>query len=267
MKVSVFKNLFSSKDTPYELTIHDIYQRIKVGNAELISKINKIRKLDKSDPEHDRLKSSLNAIMFNGTFSERNDNSLVEHSGLCVLDFDQYPTKAAMDAERARLIDDVHVMMVFTSPGGNGLKAVISIPKSDKLEHKRRFTAFGKYFQSDYFDVKNSNVSRVCFESYDPKIYFNEFCQEWIGIETDEGYQYTERTPICVLNDEDKIINLIERFDHGCRFEEGSRNHFVFKLACVMCEYGIDKSTTEQYIWTKYRSEEPSCRERVCLYV
>jgi len=129
---------------------------------------------------------------------------------------------------------------------------VIRIPKSDKLEHKRRFTAFGKYFQSDYFDVKNSNVSRVCFESYDPKIYFNEFCQEWEGIETDEGYNYTERTPICVLNDEDKIINLIERFDHGCRFEEGSRNHFVFKLACVLCEYGIDKSTTEQYIWTKY---------------
>jgi hypothetical protein len=252
LKVSVFKNLFSSKDTPYELTIHDIYQRIKVGNAELISKITKIRKLEKSDAEHDRLKSSLNAIMFNGIFSERNDNSLVEHSGLCVLDFDQYPTKEAMDAERARLIDDKHVMMVFTSPGGNGLKAVISIPKSDKLEHKRRFTAFGKYFQSDYFDVKNSNVSRVCFESYDPKIYFNEFCQVWEGIETDEGYNYTERTPTCVLNDEDKIISLIERFDHGCRFEEGSRNHFVFKLACVMCEYGIDKSTTEQYIWTKY---------------
>jgi hypothetical protein len=252
MKVSVFKNLFSSKDTPYELTIHDIYQRIKVGNHELISKINKIRALDKSDQDHDRLKSSLNAIMFNGIFSERNDNSLVEHSGLCVLDFDQYPSKEVMEAERARLIDDKHVMMVFTSPGGNGLKAVISIPKSDKLEHKRRFTAFGKYFQSDYFDVKNSNVSRVCFESYDPKIYFNEFCQVWEGIETDEGYNYTERTPICILNDEDKIISLIERFDHGCKFEEGSRNHFVFKLACVLCEYGVDKSTTEQYIWTKY---------------
>ena len=121
MKVSVFKNLFSSKDTPYELTIHEIYQRIKVGNVELISKINKIRSLDKSDSEHDRLKSSLNAIMFNGIFSERNDNSLVEHSGLCVLDFDQYPSKTKMNEERARLIDDVHVMMVFTSPGGNGL--------------------------------------------------------------------------------------------------------------------------------------------------
>jgi len=252
MKVSVFKNLFSSKDTPFELTIYDICERIKKGNSELISKIERIRNLDKSNPEHDRLKSSLNAIMFNGTFSERNDNSLIEHSGLCVLDFDQYPTKKHMDVERKRLMDDKHVMMVFTSPGGNGLKALIRIPKSDKLEHKRRFTAFGKYFQSDYFDTKNSNVSRVCFESYDPKIYFNEFCQVWENIETDEGYQYTERVPICVLNDEDKIIELIEKFDFGCTFYEGSRNHYIFKLSCVMSEYNIDKSTTEQYIWSKY---------------
>jgi hypothetical protein len=89
----------------------------------------------------------------------------VEHSGLCILDFDQYPSKKKMAEERQRLFDDPHVMMEFTSPSGNGLKAVIRIPKSDMVEHKRRFNAFGRYFQSEYFDTKNSNVSRVCFES------------------------------------------------------------------------------------------------------
>jgi hypothetical protein len=157
-----------------------------------------------------------------------------------------------MAEERQRLIDDPHVMMVFTSPSGNGLKAVIRIPKSDKVEHKRRFNAFGRYFQSEYFDTKNSNVSRVCFESFDPDIYFNEFCQEFTSIEQDQGFSFTERTPICVLSDEDKIISLIEKFDHGCHFVEGSRNEFVFKLAAVLCEYGIHKDTSEQYIWTKY---------------
>lgn len=252
MKVSIFKSLFNIKETPFELSIQEVYNRIRLGNPELIKKISTIRSLEKADPEHDRLKSSLNAIMFNGTFTERNDSSLVEHSGLCILDFDQYPTKKLMMEERKRLIADRHVMMVFTSPSGNGLKAVIRIPKSDKVEHKRRFTAFGKYFQSEYFDSKNSNVSRVCFESYDPDIYFNEFCQVFEGIEQDQGFSYTERTPICILSDEDKIISLIERFDHGCQFEEGSRNEFVFKLAAVLCEYGIGKDTAEQYIWTKY---------------
>lgn len=252
MKFSVFKNLFNSKETPFELSIHEVYNRIRLGNPELIKKIQSIRSLDKNDPEHDRLKSSLNAIMFNGTFTERNDNSLVEHSGLCILDFDQYPSKKKMAEERQRLIDDAHVMMVFTSPSGNGLKAVIRIPKSDKVEHKRRFNAFGRYFQSEYFDTKNSNVSRVCFESFDPDIYFNEFCQEFTSIEQDQGFSFTERTPICVLSDEDKIISLIEKFDHGCQFVEGSRNEFVFKLAAVLCEYGIHKDTSEQYIWTKY---------------
>lgn len=252
MKISVFKSLFNVKETPFTMSIGDIYNRIRLGNPELIKKITAIRSLDKSDPEHDRLKSSLNAIMFNGTFAERSDNSLIEHSGLCILDFDQYPSKKVMDAERKRLIDDKHVLMVFTSPGGNGLKAVIRIPKSDKTEHKRRFQAFGRYFQSEYFDQKNSNVSRVCFESYDPDIYFNEFCQEFNEIEHEEGYHYTERTPVCVLHDEDKIISRIERFDFGCTFTEGSRNEFIFKIAAVLSEYGISKDTAEDYLWTRY---------------
>ena len=93
MKFSVFRNLFASKETPYSLSIYEVHNRIKNGTPDLIRKINAIRSLEKSDPEHDRLKSSLNAIMFNGIFTERNDNSLVEHSGLCILDFDQYPSK------------------------------------------------------------------------------------------------------------------------------------------------------------------------------
>ncbi len=104
MKVSIFKSLFNIKETPFELSIHEVYNRIRLGNPELIKKVSTIRSLEKADPEHDRIKSSLNAIMFNGTFTERNDSSLVEHSGLCILDFYQYPTKKKMMEERKRLI-------------------------------------------------------------------------------------------------------------------------------------------------------------------
>jgi hypothetical protein len=50
---------------------------------------------------------------------------------------------------------------------------VIKIPPSDKFTHKRRFKAFEEFIDSDYFDKLNCNVSRVCFESYDPNIYIN----------------------------------------------------------------------------------------------
>jgi hypothetical protein len=52
--------------------------------------------MDEDSEQHRALKNSLLAIMFNGTFNERNDNGLVEHSGLCVLDFDDYPDAATM---------------------------------------------------------------------------------------------------------------------------------------------------------------------------
>jgi len=90
MKISVFKSLFNSKDTPYTLTIYEVVGRIQKGTPDLIKKIEKIRTFDKSANEYSKLKTDLYAIMFNGIFSERNANGLIEHSGLCVLDFDGY---------------------------------------------------------------------------------------------------------------------------------------------------------------------------------
>ena len=186
--------------------------------------------------------------MFNGTFTERNDNELIQHSGMCILDFDDYETPEAMQQERERICADRYTLLCFTSPSGNGLKVVIRIPKSDKDEHKRRFSAYGKYIASDNFDVKNSNISRVCFESYDPDIYLNQFCDEFTAIDEDRGYSYTERTPVCILENEQKKIDIIMGFSFKKDFAPGERNAYIFDLAGLFCEYGIDKITAENYI-------------------
>jgi hypothetical protein len=246
-KISVFKNIFEVKDTPYEMSVTDIHARIKNGYPELIDKINKIRSTG-NDEIAARLKASLLGIMFNGTFTERNDNGLIQHSGMCILDFDDYETQEAMQQERERICADRYTLLCFTSPSGNGLKVVIRIPKSDKDEHKRRFSAYGKYIASDNFDVKNSNISRVCFESYDPDIYLNQFCDEFTDIDEDRGYSYTERTPVCILENEQKKIDIIMGFSFKKDFAPGERNAYIFDLAGLFCEYGIDKITAENYI-------------------
>lgn len=247
-KISVFKNLFNSKETPFSLTITDVYERIREGNPILIDKINIIRTTQDKELR-DKTKNSLLAILFNGIFIERTDNSLEEHSGCCILDFDKYPNEETMNLERERLINDKHVLMVFTSPSGNGLKALIRIPKSNKSEHKRRFNAFRKYFESDYFDEKNCNVSRVCFESYDPNIYLNQFCEIFTDIEEEKGFSYSEKVPSIILRDERKIIERIMKFDFKGGFEEGNRNNYILKLAMSFSEYGISQDTAEGYIF------------------
>ena len=238
-KISVFKNLFNSKDTPYTLSLTEIYNRIKTGNIPLIEKIEKIRDNNISKEEKSKHKNSLLAIMFNGIFNERNDDGLVEHSGLCVLDFDGYESEEKLQEELERLKADKYTLMAFISPSGNGLKALIRIPKCDKIEHKRRFNAYREYFKSEYFDEKNCNVSRVCFESYDPNVYLNQFCDEFTEIETEKGFSYSEKVPICILEDEQKKIDIINKFNFKRDFREGERNAFIFDLAGQYCEYGI----------------------------
>ena len=62
-KVSVFKNLFNAKETPFDLSIFEVYNRIRLGNPELIKKITTIRSLDKNDPEHAKLRDALDDHM------------------------------------------------------------------------------------------------------------------------------------------------------------------------------------------------------------
>jgi hypothetical protein len=251
-KISVFRSLFNSKETPFTLEAIEVYNRIKQGNPELIGKIKKLRAGDTDS------KMQLMAIMFNGTFSERKDDGLIKHSGLCVLDFDKYPNAKTLQAERKRLMDCPYVYMMFTSPSGNGLKVVIRTPESTKFEHKRRFEAYKEYIQSNYFDVANSNVSRVCFESYDPDAYLNEFCEVFQGITQDKGYHKGEKIAVLPIANEDRIIELIMKFNHG-KFEDG-RNNWTFKVACTMCEYGVDQYAAKNYL-LQYQQEDFTASE------
>lgn len=240
MKVSFFKNLYE-KQVSFTLDTLDVLDRIKTGKSKGI--IDQVRAGDAES------KKKLPAICFNGTFTSRNDNSLIEHSGLCILDFDKYPTKKAMKDERKRLEDDPYVFSVFTSPSGNGLKVLVRIPKCDKDDHKLYFKSLEKHFNSEYFDEKNCNVSRVCFESYDPKIYVNIEAKEWTEKATEEGYHVTTRTPILPLRNESEIIDrLMKWWNENYGFTEGNRNNNLYILACSFCNYGIDQDLATNYI-------------------
>jgi hypothetical protein len=246
MNISVFKSLFNSKETPYTQEVVDVYERIRDGYPELIDKITALRAMKEDDPAYSSLKNSLRAIMFNGTFNERNDNGLIEHSGLCILDFDDYPSSKVMKAEKVRLMECANVFMIFVSPSGKGLKCVIKIPPSDKFTHKRRFKAFQEYIDSDYFDASSCNVSRVCFESYDPTAYINLDAEVFTLIEEEKGHSSFDRVPVLPMTNESTIIENIMKFNHGDT--ANGRNNWVFKVASCFCEYGISENTAKLYL-------------------
>lgn len=251
MKVTIFKNI-KEIYTPFHRNVSFVLDRVRDGkHKELILSIR--NEGDKTD--RNELKKELPAICFSGTFSKRSDDAIIDHSGLICLDFDGYDTEADMLCDKDRISKDRYVMSAFVSPSGNGLKVLVKIP-ADPENHKRYFDALGEHFNSDKFDISTKNISRVCYESYDPDIYVNMDSELWTTM-ADYDYRPVDKfkdRPTIPITDDNKIIEiLIKWWTKKYPMVEGQRNNNAFILASALNEYGINRSLAE-YVLMNYAS-------------
>ena len=253
IKISIFKNLYKSQDVPYDISLEKIFKRIKEGKSK--DKIKRLREITNSSEsnedlkkEKEKIKKSLPCILFSGVFKQRNGNSLVCHSGLMITDFDKYENKERMLEDLSILKKNKHIVSVFISPSGNGIKAVVKIPVTDKQIHPKYFKEFQKKFNFEYWDNSNSNVDRVCFESYDPDIYINYNAEVFNPVLRDEGFSVHERVSLIPITNEDAIIDKIMDFNWKKDFVKGERNNYIFDIAGAFCEYGVSQYMAEGYI-------------------
>ena len=108
-----------------------------------------------------------------------------------------------------------------------------------------------------------SNISRVCYESYDPLIFINENSSVW---ETIDEIEYTEvianrDAPTLPITDENKIVEiLVKWWVKKYPMVEGQRNQNVYVLAMAFNDYGINKSLAgyvlNQYITADFTESE-----------
>jgi hypothetical protein len=160
MKVTMFKDVKSQ--VPVHINLEKALHRITTGgkNGNLIPLIEEIRKGDKSK------KNELPIVLFSGEFGDRKDQSLFNHSGYIVLDFDHV---SDVDGSKRMLSTDDYVYSCWVSPSGNGLKALVEVTNPER--HRDHFRALQSYFMKQYnleLDSSGINEARACFESYDP---------------------------------------------------------------------------------------------------
>jgi uncharacterized protein YaaR (DUF327 family) len=265
-KFSVFKSLFDSQQS-FEINLTDLFRRIKEGNEPLIKKIEKIRSEETTKEEKDSIKKSLVSVTFCGTFTKRAKDSLIEHSGVCCMDFDKYPNEETLKEEREKIENDPYTLACFRSPSGNGLKVLIRIPKSTASEHERRFRAYEKYINSEYFDEACKDISRVCFESYDPNLFTNQLCEEFTEIAPEEGYKVATLSAFDIpLTDDTKACEyIVKNWEWSTDFNEGQRNNHIYKLAAMCCNYGVPEEIAFQYIMNNVINDS-SFAERECQH-
>ena len=232
--ITIFKNI-KETNTPFHKDVMFILDRIKSGkNKELIKKIRKTA--DKN--QRNELKKNLPAICL-----------------LC-LDFDGYKKNKEMLQDKERFCKDSYVYSCFVSPSGNGLKVIIKVP-ADIDSHENYFKALEIHFDSAHFDKSCKDISRVCYESYDPLIYVNENSNTWdifADIEYKEVSKFDEIEPTIPITDENKIVDILMAWwTKKYPMTEGSRNQNCYILAAAFNDYGVSKNVC-QYILNQYEA-------------
>jgi hypothetical protein len=239
MQVTIFKNIFSKE--PHFITVDKALERIKLGASKAL--VLDIRlALDKE--KANKLKLNLPSICFSGKFgADRKDEQLVAHSGFIVLDFDDI---SDLRDKQTEIIQKDFVYACWVSPSGNGLKALVKI--ADGKKHREHFQSLQEVFPE--VDRSGINVSRVCYESFDPDIYIN-----------DKASVYTKAKKI-----EKIVVNEIETIDDSENFRRilkwltnkndafvtGERNTYIFKLASACCRFGINEEAALSLISAEY---------------
>lgn len=251
MDITIFKNI-KQTSTPFFKTITVMLDRIQNGASKDI--VENIRK-EKDKSTRNIIKQQLPAICFSGKFTKRLDEAILEHSGFICLDFDGYATEKEMNADKAVISKNKYTYSVFVSPSGNGLKVIVKIPR-DIENHKNYFNSLESHFNSKYFDKTSKNISRVCYESYDPNIFINVHSEIW---DTISEHEYTETNllkPTIPITDENKIVDILMKWwTRKYGLVDGERNNNVFILASAFNEYGVGRSLAE-YVMGQFSSKD-----------
>lgn len=174
IQITSFENMKSSKATT--ITLFQEFGNIKRGKyKDLIIKCRDA--IDKNDKVlYTSLKSQLPAVTFCGIFSSgRKASDIIEYNNLMIIDIDNLDA-SMLNNIKLELQNDKFVMALWLSPSGQGLKGIVKID-SDVNKHKYVFNALRIYFLNNYkidLDKSGSDVSRLCFSSWDENFFFNK---------------------------------------------------------------------------------------------
>ena len=147
MKSSILETQFSETKNVFKTDTRNLSLQeaiTAISSEEYAARVGEIRRVNKQRGKDaaNELKKRLPGLMFSGTFKRRDKESLIQHSGLMCLDFDD----CGIDM-KSTLAADPHAVLCFISPRGTGLKLVIRIePANTPEEHGESFDAAQKYF-------------------------------------------------------------------------------------------------------------------------
>ena len=171
-KFSYFKAPIKNTTPLDTITLFDMYTFIR--DVTFAHKTEELRAIaDKKEAKQYKA-ANFDYVTFSGTFSKREDKSLIKHSGLMTIDLDELSN---LEEVKQQLLNDEYfeTELLFTSPSGDGLKWIVSIDLM-KATHLDYFRGIENYLLIKYnlkVDKSGKDISRACFVPHDRNCYIN----------------------------------------------------------------------------------------------
>lgn len=179
LKVSFQENTWTNVSVN-EPTIKNILDDIKSDKykqqvTDLRTNLNK----GNTDYYNDN-KKRLPAVTFSATFNtNRTRENVKNYNNLIVIDIDKLTEDQIVKCFE-KLLEDEFVFSFWRSPSNNGFKGLVQLEFVDialeidlDTKHKSAFKKLSAYFQGTYeldLDKSGSDISRLCFLSYDTQL-------------------------------------------------------------------------------------------------
>ncbi len=170
--ISVFKKIVKNEGVR---TLPKIVTGIRGRHFSKV--VTQIRKaVERGDKEETaKLKKDLLGFTVSGEFSGgRRMEFLKEYNPLVVLDIDKLEKAVLVDVV-AKIKKIEFTKVAFISPSGRGVKIIVSVD-SEVQDHRLAYKQVADFYEEVLgveIDRSGKDVTRLCFMSYDPKIYFN----------------------------------------------------------------------------------------------
>lgn len=180
--ISYGHNITSNSEPLSPVGINDFFHQIQAPLPDTAALIRQLRTVKEVDAKrYGQLKRKLPYYTC-GIFDPAHRNTInFAYTNYFILDIDHLSEKGlALDSLRQRISTDSRVLMAFASPSMDGLKVMFHLSQhcSDPSIYSIFYRKFAYQFSVQYgveqaIDMRTCDVTRACFASHDPDVYYN----------------------------------------------------------------------------------------------
>jgi hypothetical protein len=263
MYVGLYKDFVKSIQN---VSLHEIFEEIKTGiYKDDVEYLRGVKKMGNDDLANS-LKNKLFGFTTSGTFgAPRSKDTIETYSQVICLDFDNVQETELEELKRS-VSNCPYTLASFISPSGQGLK-VFTLVDSNADTHTETYIQVGNYYKEltgfDY-DAKCKDVTRLCFVSYDPELFYNENAEVFSMEEKIQpAISGVRRESTNIIASDETLYECFKFTEKKEQYYEGNRNTFLCLFANNANRWGISEAETLAYCTTNFDLEEKEIKSTV----